>query len=141
MLNKYLLNELNELPGFKGFGGKVFYIYSAMSHSPIPLHLSLHLLAFASACVLSCFTYVWLFATLWTVALQGPLSMGFSRQEYWQHGLLFPPSGDLPNPGIKPTSLRSPALVGGFFTTSATWEAHSVACFCSNPDLATCWWL
>ena len=45
--------------------------------------------------------------------------MGFSRQEYWS-GLLCPPPGDLPNPGIK---LESPALVGRFFTTSATWEA------------------
>ena len=47
--------------------------------------------------------------------------MGFSWQEYWS-GLLRPPSGDVPNPGIELTSLKSPALVGGFFTTSATWE-------------------
>ena len=53
---------------------------------------------------------------------QAPLSMGFSRQKYWS-GLSCPPAGDLPNPGIKPTSLKSPALAGGFFTTSATWEA------------------
>ena len=49
-------------------------------------------------------------------------SMGFSRQEYWS-GLPCPPPGDLPHPGIEPVSLRSPALVGDFFTTSATWEA------------------
>ena len=60
--------------------------------------------------------------TPWTVARQAPLSMGFSRQEYWS-GLPFPPSGDLPDPGIKPVSLTSPVLAGGFFTTSATWEA------------------
>ena len=42
--------------------------------------------------------------------------MGFSRQEYWS-GLPFPSSGDLPDPGIKPASLESPALAGGFFTT------------------------
>ena len=48
--------------------------------------------------------------------------MGFSRQEYYS-GLPFPPSGDLPHPGIKPTSLMSPALAGAFVTTSATWEA------------------
>ena len=60
--------------------------------------------------------------TPWTVARQAPLSMGFSRQEYWS-GLPFPPPGDLPDPGIKPRSLMSPALAGGFFTTSATWEA------------------
>ena len=46
-------------------------------------------------------------------AYQAPLSLGFSRQEHW-NGLLFPPPGDLPNPGIKPTC---PALAGGFFTT------------------------
>ena len=60
--------------------------------------------------------------TLWTVACQAPLSMGFSRQEYWG-GLPFPPPGDLPNPGIEPESLASPVLAGKFFTTSATWEA------------------
>ena len=64
----------------------------------------------------SCLTLV----TPWTVACQAPLSMGFSRQEYWS-GL--PPPGDLPDPGIQPNSLRSPALVGRFFTSSATWEA------------------
>ena len=48
--------------------------------------------------------------------LDSILSMGFSRQEYW-NGLPFPPSGDLPNPGIKPVSLESPALAGRFFTT------------------------
>ena len=58
----------------------------------------------------------------WTVAHQAPLSTGFSRQEYWS-GLPFPPPGALPNPGIEPGSLESPALAGEFFTTSATWEA------------------
>ena len=51
-------------------------------------------------------------ATPWTVAHQAPLSMRFSRQEHWS-GLPFPPPGDLPNPGIEPSS---PALTGGFFT-------------------------
>ena len=53
-----------------------------------------------------------------TVVLQAPLSMAFSRQDYWS-GLPFPLSGDLPDPGIEPSSLMSPALGGGFFTTSA----------------------
>ena len=48
--------------------------------------------------------------------------MGFSRQEYWS-GLPFPSPGDLPDPGIKPTSLRSPVMAGKIFTTSSTWEA------------------
>ena len=49
------------------------------------------------------FSHVQLFATPWTVAYQAPLSMGFSRQEYWS-GLPCPPPGDCPNPGIKPGS-------------------------------------
>ena len=57
-------------------------------------------------CMLSCFCCVQLFATLWTVARQAPLSMRFSRQEYWS-GLLCPPSGDLPDWGIEPVSLTS----------------------------------
>ena len=61
-------------------------------------------------------------ATLWTVAHQAPLSMGFSRQEYWSV-LPCPPPGHLPDPGIELASLMSPALSGGFFTTSPTWEA------------------
>ena len=56
--------------------------------------------------VLSCFGHVWLFATLWTVSCQAPLSMGFSWQEHWS-GLPFPSPGDLPNLGIEPTSLMS----------------------------------
>ena len=63
-----------------------------------------------------------LFATPWTVAHQAAPSMGFSRQEYWS-GLPFPYPGDLPDPGIEPVSLMSPALAGGFFATSTTWEA------------------
>ena len=69
--------------------------------------------------MLSCFRHVRLFETLWTVAHQAPLSTGFSRQEYWSR-LPCPPPGDLPEPGIKPLSFLSPALVGRFFTTSAT---------------------
>ena len=62
---------------------------------------------------LSC---VQLFVIPWTVAHQALLSMGFSRQEYWS-GLPLPSPADLPNLGIEPTSLVSPALTGGFFTT------------------------
>ena len=52
--------------------------------------------------------------------------MEFSRQEYWSE-LPWPSSGDLPNPGIEPVSLKSPALADGFFTSSATWEAQRAA--------------
>ena len=79
------------------------------------------LMWFPCACVLSCFSRVWLCVTLWTVARWAPLSMGFSRQQSWS-GYLFPSPGDLPDPGIKPGSLTSPALASRFFTTSATWE-------------------
>ena len=64
-------------------------------------------------CVLS---HVWLFETPWTAAHQAPLSMGFSRKEYWS-GLPFPIPGHLPDPGIELESLASPALAGRFFTT------------------------
>ena len=72
-------------------------------------------------CVLDHLSSVRFFETLWTVARQIPLSMGFFRQEYWS-GLSCPPPGDPPNPGIEPKSLTSPALAGEFFTTSTTWE-------------------
>ena len=69
-------------------------------------------------CVCVCaLNQVRLVATPWTVvACQSPLSMDFSRQEYWS-ALPFPPSGDRPDSGIKPWSPVSPALAGGFFTT------------------------
>ena len=78
---------------------------------------------FYRAWVLSHFACVWLFATPWTFACQAPLSMGFSRQEYWS-GLPCPPPGDLSDSEIKPTSLMSHALAGRFFTTGATWEVQ-----------------
>ena len=83
----------------------------------------------ACVCMLSHFSRVQLFANLWTVVYQPPLSMGFSRQEYWS-GLLFPNPGDLPDPGVKPTSPVSPALAGGVFTTSTTWVVLSYLSIC-----------
>ena len=79
--------------------------------------LSPHILCM---CVLS---HVRLCVTPWTAALQAPLSMGFSQQEYWS-GLPFSPSGDLPDPGIKSISPLSPALAGTFFTTSASGNSQ-----------------
>ena len=67
------------------------------------------------SCMLSCFCHVQLYMTLWTAAYQTPLSMRFSRQEYWS-GLPFPSPGDLPDPGMEAVSLMSPALAGRFFT-------------------------
>ena len=90
-------------------------------------------------CVLSHFSRLWLCATLWTVNLQSPLSMGFSRQEYWR-GLPYPPPGNLPNPGIEPAYLKSPTLAGRFFATSATCEALEVfhGCFSVSPSWFSC---
>ena len=65
------------------------------------------------------FSCIQLFAILWTVAHQGPLSVEFSRQDHWS-GLPFPPPGDLPDPGTELASPRTSALAGRFFTTGAT---------------------
>ena len=63
------------------------------------------------------------FSTPWTADHQAPLSMGFSRQEYWSESS-FPISGNLPDLGIKPMSLESPTLAGGFFTTQPPRKPH-----------------
>ena len=60
-------------------------------------------------CVQSHFSCVQLFVTLWTISCQASMSVGFSRQEYWSR-LLYPPPGDLPNPGIEPVSLMSTCI-------------------------------
>ena len=71
--------------------------------------------------MLSHFSHIQLCATPRIIACKAPLSMKLFRQEYWR-GLPYPSPGDLPNPGIKPTSLTSTALAGRFFPTSAIWE-------------------
>ena len=86
-----------------------------LSHLGSPMDFCVHVF------VLSHFGCVRPFGTLWTVALQAPLSMGFSRQECWS-GLPCPPPGHLPDPGIEPASLMSLALSGRFFTTGTAWE-------------------
>ena len=67
------------------------------------------------------FSCVQLFVMPWTVGSQAPLSLGFSRQEYWD-GLPFPSPGDLPDPGTEPVSLTCPALAGRFFTTEISLD-------------------
>ena len=71
------------------------------------------------------------FVTPWTVARQTPMSIGFPRQEYWS-GLPFPSLGDLPDPGIKPTSLASLALAGRFFTTEPPGKPKATTAFLIN---------
>ena len=90
---------------------------SSYSRTDIDQNSRLNLM---NSLVLSRFCHVWLFATPWTAAHQAPLSMGFFRQGSWSVLLPLPSPGDLPDPGIEPTSLMSPALAGGFFTTGAT---------------------
>ena len=70
------------------------------------------------------FSPLLLFVTTWTVAHKAPLSMGYFRQEYWS-GLPFPPLGDLPDLGMEPESLVSPALAGRFFTTEPPGKPKS----------------
>ena len=82
---------------------------------------------FLLACVCMCVSHSVVSdssATPWTVARQAPLSMGFSRQEYWSV-LPFPSPGDLPNPGIEP---MSPALAGKFFTTEPPGNPYLLPC-------------
>ena len=71
----------------------------------------------------SYFSHIWLFATLWTVACQAPLSMGFSRQEYWT-GLPFPSPEDPPNPGIEPSS---PVFQADSLLTELKWKPLSAS--------------
>ena len=85
-----------------------------------------YLCCHSSLCRLSHFSHVWPFAT-WTIALQSPMSLVFSRQEYCSR-LSCPSPWDLPNPGIKPVPLMSPALASGFFTASAIWEDWILHC-------------
>ena len=104
-------------------------------------------LVFAVVChVLTRFTYVWLFVTPWTVAHQAPLSMGFSRQEYWS-GLPFPSPGDLLEQGMEPMSpvLQVDALplshLGNSYKLAIFWnfkvytDFHSKQCSQPNPHI------
>ena len=74
-------------------------------------------------CLIPC--RVRLFTTLWTVAHQAPLSLGFSRQEYWS-GLPALLQGIFLTQGLNPCLLMSSTLSGGIFATSTTWEAHNI---------------
>ena len=98
-----------------------------------------------TVCMLSRFSPVWLFVTLWTVARQAPLSMGFCSQEYWS-GLPCPPPGDLPGPGIEPCllgllhwqmgSLPLYAVVSHSVVSDSLWP-HGLLCPWDSPDRNT----
>ena len=88
-------------------------------------------------CVCMCIlSRVQLFAAPWTVACQASLSMGFFWQVCWS-GLPFPPPGDISDPGLETSSLPSPSLAGGFFTTTATWGAPNFQ-RCLLPSYSPC---
>ena len=104
---------------------------------------------FIYACVLSYFSCGQLFPTLWAVALQAPLSMGFSRQEYWS-GLPCPLLGILPDPRIKPVSPAAPALQAASLPLSHQGIPHVCVCVCVcvcvrtqtfiNKNRVVVWW-
>ena len=96
----------------------IFIITSTVLHLTCPPYSSLTLIYIQADSMLSHFSHVQLFATLWTVANQAPVH-GILQAEFCT-GLPCPPPGDLPQPGIKPASLVSPALAGGFFTVGST---------------------
>ena len=87
-------------------------------------------------CVLSCSSCVRLFATLWTVAHQAPLSMQFSKQEH-QRGLPCLPPGDLPDPGTELKSVTSPPLAGRFFTKGFPCGSAGKEATCNAGDLGS----
>ena len=107
----------------------------------IEMYLSVNQIC--TSCVQRHFSCVWLFATLWTVALQAPLSKGFFRQEYWS-GLPFPFPEYLPNPGIKPGSppLQAVSLPSEPLGKPPTIKYKEMLCrrrWCQNiPGIATC---
>ena len=96
----FICNSENLEPVYMSFNGQ--WLYQLWN-----IYILEHLLA----CLLSCFSHVRLFVTLWTIACQVPLSMEFSRQEYWS-GLPSPPPWDLSDPGIELVFLMSPASAG-----------------------------
>ena len=119
--------------GSESRAGKPLQSLSPLFHSP-PLFFWSHQLWLGApwaspgqtvVCCAQLLSRVPLCAAPWTAACQAPLSMGFSRQEYWS-GLPCPPPGALPDPGIELMSLdvKKLPLAGGFFITSIIWEAH-----------------
>ena len=104
-------------------------LVSGVKHRDSVIHTHaysfLNMYIYTHTCVCSVASVVSDSVILWTVACQAPLSMGFSRQEYWSRWSC-PPPRDLPDPGMEPASLMPPALAGRFFTTSATWEVPKI---------------
>ena len=96
---------------------------SQLWSSPCILFLNLHYHLCCAKSLDSCLNQVWIMSEFRSVACHAALSMGFCRQEYWS-GSPWSPLGESSEPGIKPISLKSPELAGGFFTAVATFEAQ-----------------
>ena len=116
--------------------GNFFFLTLTLNPLEDPLNYDVHFLVI-TACVCVCaqsLSHAQLFANLWTVDCQAPLSMGFPRQEYWS-GLPFVPPGDLPDPGIEPGSpaLQADSLPKGEFNTMK--HAFYKRFFVSHEDL------
>ena len=109
--------------GWEEFIATELFLFLEQKSSQFPGLRSIYVCIYWA--VLRRFRHVQHFVTLGTLAHQAPLSMGFSRQEYWSR-LSCPPPEDLPDPGIEPVSHKSLALGDRFFTTSTTWEAHKL---------------
>ena len=124
-MNNILQDYINVLFLLKIFS-QSFYCPSVNLGTCQLLPLCFNVCVCVCACTLS---HIWLFVTPWTEACQAPLSMDFSRKEYWS-GLLFPSPGDLPDPGIKLVSPMSPPSAGGLFTS---WAIRG-SLWCFNSD-------
>ena len=120
-------------PGGEGGNGGVGGVLSSFWSLQVPSQLA-HSQLCVCVCVLRGFSCIRLFVTPWTAAHQAPLSMGFSRQEYWR-GLPCPPPGDLPNPGIELEFLASSALQVDSLPVSHQGSLHTLSCISSNPTL------
>ena len=106
------------------------------------MHITTHIFPYASNIsrlllipMLGCFSHVQLFATLWTVAHEAPLSLGLSKQEYWS-GLPCPPPKDLPDPEIKP---MSPAFLHSLPTEPPGKPSYVNSCWCMGKKIRTFW--
>ena len=103
---------------------KISHLLLPPSHTSFYTKCLLRLCSDGCVCVCAqSVSHVQLFSTPWTVSHEAPLSMEFSRQEYWSR-LPFPPARDLPDPEIQTTSAMSPALAGMSFYLCVTWETH-----------------
>ena len=109
--------------GWEDFIATELFLFLEQKSSQFPRLRSIYVCNYCA--VLSRFSHVQHFVILWTLAHQAPLSMGFSRQEYWGR-LPCPPPGALPDLGMGPMTHMPPAVAGGFFITSSTWEAQYI---------------